>query len=133
MFVAATWTGTMLWHLFVKLDSDRYPIRTYGDIAERIYGPWARHLCTVLASVQLIVNVGLIALGAGQALSQVSKASVRRDVWFNRNSTNAASDLLQCSNCRLRYFRYTTRPDQDAQFVLLGRKWVSGGTPELMS
>ena len=76
MFVAATWTGALLWHLFVKLDSDRYPVRTYSDIVERIFGRWARHCCTVLQSLQLIFNVGLLCLLSGQSLSQVSNAKV---------------------------------------------------------
>ncbi|EJD50784.1 hypothetical protein AURDEDRAFT_135147 [Auricularia subglabra TFB-10046 SS5] len=76
MFIAATWTGSLLWHLFVKLDSDRYPIRTYGDLAERIFGRWARRFCTVLQSIQLILNVGLLCLLSGQSLSQVSNAKL---------------------------------------------------------
>lgn len=72
MFIVATWTGSILWHLFVKLDSDRFPVRTYSDLVERIFGTWARHLCTILQSIQLIINVGLICLSSGQSLSQVS-------------------------------------------------------------
>ncbi|EJD50782.1 hypothetical protein AURDEDRAFT_159929 [Auricularia subglabra TFB-10046 SS5] len=76
MFVAATWTGALLWYMFIKLDSDRYPVRTYADLAERIFGRWARHCCTVLQSIQLIFNVGLICLSSGQSLSQVSSAKL---------------------------------------------------------
>lgn len=57
MGVAALYTGLILWRLYVRLDSLRYPIRTYGDMAERLFGPWARHICTSLQSLQLIVNV----------------------------------------------------------------------------
>ncbi|KZV86995.1 oligopeptide transporter protein [Exidia glandulosa HHB12029] len=76
MFVAATWTGSILWHLFIKLDSDRFPVRTYSDLAERIFGSWARHACTVLQSIQLVINVGLICLSSGQSLSQVASAKL---------------------------------------------------------
>jgi len=72
----AFYTGLILWKLFVKLDSDQYPIRTYSDLGERIYGKWARHICTVLQSVQLIVNVGTICLSNGQSLSQITKANL---------------------------------------------------------
>jgi len=55
------------------LDSPRHPVRSYGDLTERIYGRAARHVVSLLQSLQLIVNVGTICLGNGQALSQVSK------------------------------------------------------------
>ena len=53
----AAYTGLILWRLFVRLDSVRHPLKTYGDIAERIFGRAARHVCTVLQSIQLLVNV----------------------------------------------------------------------------
>ena len=55
--VVACYTGLILWKLFCWLDSDRYPIKTYSDLAERICGKWFRHLCTILQSLQLIFNV----------------------------------------------------------------------------
>ncbi|KAK4704241.1 hypothetical protein P7C70_g1968, partial [Phenoliferia sp. Uapishka_3] len=70
----AALTGAMLWRLFLRMDSVRYPIKTYGDLAERIFGLWARHLCTLLQSVQLVLNVGLICLTNGQSLYQVTKS-----------------------------------------------------------
>lgn len=73
MGVAALYTGLILWRLFIRLDSIKYPLKSYADIAERIYGRTARHVCTVLSSLQLIVNVGTICLGNGQALSQISR------------------------------------------------------------
>jgi hypothetical protein len=68
--VIASFTGFILGHLFCKLDSDRFPIRTFGDIAQRIVGTWFRHLCSILQSIQLVVNVGLICLTSGQSLYQ---------------------------------------------------------------
>ncbi|EJU03673.1 hypothetical protein DACRYDRAFT_93955 [Dacryopinax primogenitus] len=71
MGVVACYTGLILWYLFCRLDSDRFPIKTYSDIAQRIFGGWARHICTVLQSIQLIINVGTICLSNGQSLSQI--------------------------------------------------------------
>ncbi|KAG0203013.1 hypothetical protein BGX28_004567 [Mortierella sp. GBA30] len=71
MGIAAFYCGILLWRLFLHLDSDRYPIRTYSDIAERIFGRSARHVCTFLQSLQLIVNVGVICLSNGQSLAQI--------------------------------------------------------------
>ncbi|KNZ72606.1 N amino acid transport system protein [Termitomyces sp. J132] len=72
--LAALYCGLILWRLFIRLDSQKYPVRTYADIAERLLGNGARHVCTVLQTIQLIVNVGTICLANGQALSQISKS-----------------------------------------------------------
>ncbi|KAK7012204.1 aa-trans domain-containing protein [Favolaschia claudopus] len=73
MGIVALYTGLLLWHLFVRLDSLRYPIRSYADIVERILGMGARRVSTVLQSVQLIVVVGIICLANAQALVQIAK------------------------------------------------------------
>ena len=62
--------------MFLGLDSDRYPLRTYGDIAFRVYGKVARHSINVIQSIQLLFNVGIIIIANGQSLSQIAKNSV---------------------------------------------------------
>ena len=57
--VIATYTGIILWRLFIRLDSPRYPLMTYADIAERIFGRPARHIVTALQSLQLLINVSI--------------------------------------------------------------------------
>lgn len=57
---AACYTGLLLWHLYIRLDSERYPVRTYADLAERIFGRWAKYGCSVLQSLQLIINVRFV-------------------------------------------------------------------------
>ncbi|KAH7925765.1 hypothetical protein BV22DRAFT_406117 [Leucogyrophana mollusca] len=71
--VMAAYSGVLLWWMFLKLDSDRFPMRSFGDLAYRIYGKYFRHICNILQSLQLIFNVGLIILGNGQGLSQMAK------------------------------------------------------------
>ncbi|KAF8313416.1 oligopeptide transporter protein [Clavulina sp. PMI_390] len=73
MGIAALYTGLIIWRLHIRMDSLRFPIRTYGDMAERLFGSWAKHLVTVLQSIQLIVNVGTLCLSNGQGLAQISK------------------------------------------------------------
>jgi len=73
--IAAT-TGIILSYLYNMLDSDRYPVRTYGDLAERVGGTLLRHACSILQSIQLVVNVGIICLSSGQSLYQVSKGKL---------------------------------------------------------
>ena len=67
-------TGFMIAKLFLRLDSIRYPVRTFGDLAERVLGgSWARHFTSALQAVQLVLNCGLLCLSKGQSLSQVSR------------------------------------------------------------
>lgn len=73
MGIVALYTGLLLSHLFLKLDSDLYPIRTYGDIGGRLFGEGFRHFISVLQTLQLVVNVGTIVLSNGQSLSQITK------------------------------------------------------------
>ncbi|PQE23939.1 amino acid transporter protein [Rutstroemia sp. NJR-2017a WRK4] len=69
----AIYGGFMLYYMFLGLDSHSYPMRTYGDIAFRLYGSPMRHMVNILQSIQLLFNVGVIVISNGQALSQVSK------------------------------------------------------------
>ncbi|SOV08725.1 related to neutral amino acid permease [Ustilago sp. UG-2017a] len=71
MGFCAWWCGIILWKLFLQLDSARYPVKTYGDLGERIVGHPMRWTFNALQTLQLIINVGLICLTNGQALSQV--------------------------------------------------------------
>ncbi|KIW99095.1 uncharacterized protein Z519_00758 [Cladophialophora bantiana CBS 173.52] len=72
----AGYTGHQIWTLFFHLDSHRHPIQSYGDLAYRIYGGWARHVANVLQSFQLFFSVGLLTLAQGQGISQLSTGSV---------------------------------------------------------
>ena len=58
--------------MFLHLDSTKYPMKTFGDIAFRIYGTAARHCVNVLQSIQLLFNVGVIIIANGQGLYQVN-------------------------------------------------------------
>ncbi|KAH8177883.1 transmembrane amino acid transporter protein [Sarocladium implicatum] len=69
----AAYSGYLLWDVFLGLDSYQYPIRGFSDLAFRLYGPWLRHLFNFLQAVQLILNVGLIVISNGEALSQAVK------------------------------------------------------------
>ena len=66
------YSGLQLWKLFLQLDSDRYPMKGYGDIAFRVYGRWFRHTVNALQSFQFFLNVALIVLSSGQSISQLS-------------------------------------------------------------
>lgn len=52
------------------MDSYEFPLRSYGDMGFRLYGSWCRYLFNILQAIQLILNVGVICISNGEALSQ---------------------------------------------------------------
>ncbi|KIJ34891.1 hypothetical protein M422DRAFT_233084 [Sphaerobolus stellatus SS14] len=74
--VIAFYTGMQLWYMYLKLDSDKYPVQNYSDLTERIYGRFARHAINILQTLQLLFNVAVIICENTQGLSQVSKGKV---------------------------------------------------------
>ena len=71
--IAAAYTGVLLWGQFLKLDSQKYPLHSFGDVVGRIYGKYTRYGVDCLQTLQLICNVAVITLGNGQGLSQMAK------------------------------------------------------------
>jgi len=70
---ARTSSGWLLWTCFLGLDSYQFPAKNYGDLAFRIWGRPLRHIVNFLQGLQLLISVGVIVIGNGQALSQVTK------------------------------------------------------------
>ncbi|THX21220.1 hypothetical protein D6D17_00186 [Aureobasidium pullulans] len=68
----AGYTGWQIWQMFLQLDSNQYPLKTFGDIAFRAYGKVVRHLVNILQAIQLIFNVGVIIIQNGQGLYQIN-------------------------------------------------------------
>ncbi|KAI9672863.1 MAG: hypothetical protein M1831_000299 [Alyxoria varia] len=71
-FIFAVYSGWMLWHMFLKLDSVQYPLKTYGDIAFRVYGRITQQCFNALQALQLIFNVGVIIVANGNGISQIN-------------------------------------------------------------
>nr|POE72724.1 hypothetical protein CFP56_30663 [Quercus suber] len=69
----AGYSGYLIWHMFLGLDSHEFPARNYGDIAFRIYGNTARYVLNSLQALALILILGQVTIQNGQAISQVSK------------------------------------------------------------
>ena len=70
--ILAFYAGLQIYQMFLRLDSIKYPLITYGDLAFRIYGKWARLLVNCIQSLQLFFNVGILILGKGQSIHQLS-------------------------------------------------------------
>lgn len=71
--VVAFYTGLLLNSLYLRLDSDRSPIRNYGQLAYRILGPYGKMISDIFMIVQLVVNCGTLLLSNAQSLAQVSR------------------------------------------------------------
>ncbi|KAI9658671.1 MAG: hypothetical protein M1821_002231 [Bathelium mastoideum] len=69
----AFYCGGLLWWLYVKLDSDRFPVKSYSDVTERVAGRWMRLFVTWLVFIHMIVNVATTSLSSAQSLYQLSK------------------------------------------------------------
>jgi hypothetical protein len=68
-----TSSGWIMWVAFLGLDSDRFPLKGYGDLFYRTFGPIARHLINGAQSIQLLLFVAVLILSNGQSISQISQ------------------------------------------------------------
>jgi len=68
---AATYTGFILMNLFLKLDTEEAPIRTFSDIGERVYGSNFRVCVAFLQAIQLQLSVSVLILGEAQVLQEM--------------------------------------------------------------
>ncbi|KAI0887069.1 transmembrane amino acid transporter protein-domain-containing protein [Annulohypoxylon maeteangense] len=69
------YSGWILWKVFCGLDSNKFPIRGYGDFFFRIFGAGARHFVNVAQALQLLLTVSVLILSNGQSISQISRGS----------------------------------------------------------
>lgn len=83
VFGAMAWySAWVMWKTFLGLDSDRYPMRTYGDLWFRLFGPAWRHATNVGVSLQMLLFVATVILIQGQAISQVSQVHMENGICF---------------------------------------------------
>ena len=69
----AGYSGYLIWHVFLGLDSYEFPCRNYGDLAFRTWGTTARYLTNILQALALLLILGQVTIQFGQNISQVSK------------------------------------------------------------
>ena len=65
-------SGWYVWGVFMYMDSDRYPLRDFGQAFFRVFGSEMRHFINVLQSLQMIILVAVLVLSNGGSISQVS-------------------------------------------------------------
>ena len=69
----AGYSGYLIWHVYLGLDSYEFPCRNYGDLAFRTWGTFMRYLTNFLQAIALLLITGQVTIQYGQNLSQVSK------------------------------------------------------------
>lgn len=69
----AGYSGYLIWHVFLGIDSYEFPARNYGDLAMRTWGRPARHLTNILQALGLLLILGQVTIQYGENISQVSK------------------------------------------------------------
>jgi hypothetical protein len=68
----ASVSGWYVWGVYMHMDSDRYPLRDFGQAFFRVYGSIPRHIINVLQSLQMIMLVAVLILSNGNSVSQIS-------------------------------------------------------------
>ena len=69
----AGYSGYLIWHVYLGLDSYEFPCRNYGDLAFRTWGTTARYVTNILQALALLLILGQVTIQYGQNISQVSK------------------------------------------------------------
>ena len=69
----AGYSGYLIRHAFLGLDSYEFPCRNYGGLAFRTWGTTARYLTNILQALGLLLILGQVTIQYGQNISQVSK------------------------------------------------------------
>lgn len=69
----AGYSGYLIWHVFLGIDSYEFPARNYGDLGFRTWGTTARHVTNVMQALGLLLLLGQVTIQFGENISQVSK------------------------------------------------------------
>jgi len=69
----AGYSGYLIWHVYLGVDSYEYPARNYGDLAFRTWGTIARHTTNILQALGLLLILGQVTIQFGENISEVSR------------------------------------------------------------
>lgn len=75
MGVMAYLTGCILNVLYLRIDSDKIPVRTFGDIVYRIWGFWGKTIVDIFFIIQLLFSSGLLLLTSAQNVGLIIDGS----------------------------------------------------------
>ena len=65
-------SGWYVWGVYMRMVSDRYPLRDFGQAFFRVFGQEVSHVINVLQSLQMFMLVAVLVLSLGGSVSQVS-------------------------------------------------------------
>src|ERR1700759_5261663 len=69
----AGYSGYLIWHVFLGIDSYEFPARNYGDLGFRTWGTTARHVTNIMQALGLLLILGQVTIQFGENISKVSK------------------------------------------------------------
>ncbi|KAI1638291.1 hypothetical protein F4809DRAFT_649416 [Biscogniauxia mediterranea] len=73
----ATYSGWLMWRIYLQLDSERYPVANFADVFGRLFGAGVETFVNVAQTLLLVCIIGLTILMNGQAISQMSQGADR--------------------------------------------------------
>jgi hypothetical protein len=69
----AGYSGYLIWHVYLGVDSYEFPARNYGDLGFRTWGTAARYTTNILQALGLLLILGQVTIQFGENISQVSR------------------------------------------------------------
>ncbi|KAE8440635.1 hypothetical protein EG329_007001 [Mollisiaceae sp. DMI_Dod_QoI] len=69
----AGYSGYLIWHVFLGIDSYEFPARNYGDLGFRTWGTTARYVTNIIQALGLLLLLGQVTIQYGENISQVSR------------------------------------------------------------
>jgi len=69
----AGYSGYLIWHTFLGIDSYEFPARNYGDLGFRTWGTTARYITNICQAIGLLLLLGQVTIQFGLNISQMSK------------------------------------------------------------
>jgi hypothetical protein len=69
----AGYSGYLIWHVFLGVDSYEFPAKNYGDLAMRTWGNIPRYITNIMQALGLLLLLGQVTIQFGENISQVSK------------------------------------------------------------
>lgn len=69
----AGYSGYLIWHVFLGIDSYEFPARNYGDLGFRTWGQTARYVTNIMQALGLLLLLGQVTIQYGENISQTSQ------------------------------------------------------------
>lgn len=69
----AGYSGYLIWHVFMGVDSYQFPVKNYGDLGQRTWGTTVRQITNFMQALGLLLILGQVTIQYGQNISAMSK------------------------------------------------------------